>query len=1292
MKQNSMLSSPPTATDRPCSASSLNLNKSGESFASLRDRIKAYRQMQIQSAVKEKRQTVLWHRKERELWRVREGERRRLHIADTVDSMLLSSVMDSVFEVSRILDENFVDKNNFKHGEIHSNQEKHRADVVRDVHSSPLAFAHPPELTLSSMSRNRLLTLTETDGAAAPERFSSYSIGSASARHLLDIECNKDPADLHPNHALLCSPDSSRLFGTDRSTGKYSKRLQLSDDIIDRTSTLSSGNFLSRALSRRVLMNLESKEEHDSGRDFDFPAGLDDLGHFSALGALNSSVKPTADTESAASMDVPLADCMFVVGPSGDLVTSMIKNMNACAVDGLHDSTQTVSPMPSQYLSPSLLFITSKDPDVVTDVLPSFCFPNDIETLVRPAAVNHGDIAAPNFFALQLSGNKQNKYIIGMQFFRNFTDASNTFQLRTMYCVCLISSHPYFLFFFELFAKLLRMGCFDMTEPILAQVGAYPLPIELRCIEEIALKLMRQSAATSGGHLKYSFGFRGQKIEASLCNLDRFVRYESIFSPQEAIGVRTNYYILQWALPLLLSSIPVDQIVFILGCILTEMKVVVKCKDTGVLSACIWGLVSLLRPFHWVCPLIVVLPRSLHEYIESIVPIIVGIVTADESTLVGSTHSLGRTDDVGPAPGLLVVDINNRKTILDPSDVVLSHTLKIPDSSKLLIALKQPTENILRHLKSKRKRRASVGNQRRPRANSSASLRMTTPGQPLSGTSPASGQSPDEPRDGQLPTEDASPSRRNSGSSSAFDPLFRREESDQLLSEKEISSTNMLVEDIISFSDAVAAHMTIVANTAIQLCWDNQAQRRRQRRDLLNAPRERSASDTSLNSSDVSGSAMADALPPMKPFATTFTTPRKLGNATLSFLNKFKDTQLFWQYCQRENEEVALASSASTLVHATPASPARIAPGAALSQMQQQQPTLAGSAKNEKYKLKDASDALFVSILSGSVPLDSTSLNALCRRHEEHITDLHLEVDSIRRNRGGNSYFTTPGVRDDFFELESRLSCHGRCMGKADTDACSLLCVKLWEADALYSYRLHEARRIIRHRQLTESCANNKVVTSSGRVFEIPRIFPGKHKSELDTQYEARVRLIRGAKPAVPNRKSENTKKSSVFESYYRKKSALLMIRYRLVAAYKISNFMLACFQRMKYIQAITAVREIQHFWRSFKAGLPFQMQNTSKKNGVCMNLVPRSSKVVLYAEDPSQRPEDPFRSIPKLEFRSDSAPDLFETQGTDIVHNNDPVHVKLQSRASSFDVYTSKLQEAPPRDLFSFPRAPTGL
>lgn len=69
--------------------------------------------------------------------------------------------------------------------------------------------------------------------------------------------------------------------------------------------------------------------------------------------------------------------------------------------------------------------------------------------------------------------------------------------------------------------------------------------------------------------------------------------------------------------------------------------------------------------------------------------------------------------------------------------------------------------------------------------------------------------------------------------------------------------------------------------------------------------RERASSDASICSSDVSYSVIPeDALPTAHSNRTTF---RKVGNAVLSFIKKFKDTQIFSQYCQLEREKQAIA-------------------------------------------------------------------------------------------------------------------------------------------------------------------------------------------------------------------------------------------------------------------------------------------------------------------------------------------------------------------------------------------------
>ncbi|RLN58840.1 hypothetical protein BBJ28_00018612 [Nothophytophthora sp. Chile5] len=74
--------------------------------------------------------------------------------------------------------------------------------------------------------------------------------------------------------------------------------------------------------------------------------------------------------------------------------------------------------------------------------------------------------------------------------------------------------------------------------------------------------------------------------------------------------------LLQWSLPLLLSCLPVDRVLEILGFLLVEMKVIIVSNEISLLSSTTLGLASLLHPLTWAGPLISVLPPFLHEYME----------------------------------------------------------------------------------------------------------------------------------------------------------------------------------------------------------------------------------------------------------------------------------------------------------------------------------------------------------------------------------------------------------------------------------------------------------------------------------------------------------------------------------------------------------------------------------------------------------------------------------------------------------------------------------------------------
>ncbi len=126
---------------------------------------------------------------------------------------------------------------------------------------------------------------------------------------------------------------------------------------------------------------------------------------------------------------------------------------------------------------------------------------------------------------------------------------------------------------------------------------------------------------------------------------------------------------LEWALPTLLKYISLDNLLLVLGCAMTEMQVVCCCPDVSVLSCCVVAIVSLLRPLKWACPIIVTLPSSLHIYLESPVPVVLGV------TSLPPNHQ--------PPPGQVVVQVMSDKVDLNEEEMSAYHTLILPKLSSL---------------------------------------------------------------------------------------------------------------------------------------------------------------------------------------------------------------------------------------------------------------------------------------------------------------------------------------------------------------------------------------------------------------------------------------------------------------------------------------------------------------------------------------------------------------------------------------------------------------------------------
>jgi len=168
-------------------------------------------------------------------------------------------------------------------------------------------------------------------------------------------------------------------------------------------------------------------------------------------------------------------------------------------------------------------------------------------------------------------------------------------------------------------------------------------------------------------------------------------RVEIMQVKRPLIDRENTFYTLMWSLPILLKHLPLEEIMLVIGCALTEMRVIIHAPDLHVVSGCLLALTSLLRPLKWAGVIIVTLPSSsiYMNYLESPVPMIVGMQHLPS--------------DFQLRDGTVIVDpLHNaahKAVQLHSKDVVESHTLTLPHTSIFIKSLKDQADTILRSSK-----------------------------------------------------------------------------------------------------------------------------------------------------------------------------------------------------------------------------------------------------------------------------------------------------------------------------------------------------------------------------------------------------------------------------------------------------------------------------------------------------------------------------------------------------------------------------------------------------------------
>jgi len=255
------------------------------------------------------------------------------------------------------------------------------------------------------------------------------------------------------------------------------------------------------------------------------------------------------------------------------------------AVVGLQDSVDDEK----NSHTPQILYKFPKGPEDSLLGLTTCCYP-DISQVV---AINHlkkGNYLLSERYTFVLTrSNADRLFGFCFRFVAPDTDGS----LRKYpICLCLMSSFPFFGFFYDVLSYLSTRWIVqpDAVIPTVRAVGAVHIDDAL-LLDTFEVRIPCTESQDSDEVLKFH--------------------------------VRPTSYDISFKT--LFKSLCVDNVLFVLSCILLELRVITLSKSLQRLSDCTHALHSLLYPFVWQHIFIPLLPESLASYLSSPIPFLIGV-------------------------------------------------------------------------------------------------------------------------------------------------------------------------------------------------------------------------------------------------------------------------------------------------------------------------------------------------------------------------------------------------------------------------------------------------------------------------------------------------------------------------------------------------------------------------------------------------------------------------------------------------------------------------------------------
>ncbi|KAF4130806.1 DENN (AEX-3) domain-containing protein [Phytophthora infestans] len=243
-------------------------------------------------------------------------------------------------------------------------------------------------------------------------------------------------------------------------------------------------------------------------------------------------------------------------------------------------------------------------------------------------------------------------------------------------CLCLLSPYPFFGLFFKVLYGIAvlwntkrRQALMnkDTTPDSVATMLEKPLGmLDFVEVFQGVMERLKEMQIPSMG------GWSRMLLSSKVTHL-AFHRPHS-----ESLVVERRHLLLEYAAPTLFGLLSVDQVLFLLGCLCSERKVLVVSDHVNIVSSCVLALITLLHPLQWAGPVITVLPPRLDELLEAPVPLIAGRVSINSASI-RDFSTLDR-----PMKDVIEMNMDQNSLHMHDEDLITYHELKLPECDELV--------------------------------------------------------------------------------------------------------------------------------------------------------------------------------------------------------------------------------------------------------------------------------------------------------------------------------------------------------------------------------------------------------------------------------------------------------------------------------------------------------------------------------------------------------------------------------------------------------------------------------